>query len=71
MTKNDIVKKEITSDIMLEEIIAKDIQIPGVKVDRNKFLAENFSYKVDMLEEIIKANPELLSWIDINTKKEY
>lgn len=57
MTKNDIVKKEITSDIMLEEIIAKAIQIPGVKVDRNKFLAENFSSKVDMLEEIIKEGP--------------
>lgn len=61
MTKNNLVKqennKEIASDVMLEEVIAKAIQIPGVKVDRNKFLAENFSSKVDMLEEIIKDGP--------------
>ena len=48
MEKNEIIKqekneitiqdnKEIASDIMLEEIISKAIQIPGVKVDRNKF----------------------------------
>ena len=49
--KNKVIiqdNKEITSDIMLEEIICKAIQIPGVKVDRNKFLAEIFSSKVDL-----------------------
>ena len=55
MEKNEITRqkseviiqdnKEITSDIMLEEIICRAIQIPGVKVDRNKFLAEIFSSK--------------------------
>lgn len=49
--------KEIASDIMLEEIISKAIQIPGVKVDRNKFLAEGFSLEVDMLENIINNGP--------------
>ncbi|MBQ9279546.1 MAG: SHOCT domain-containing protein [Clostridia bacterium] len=49
--------KEITSDFMLEEIISKAIQIPGVKVDRNKFLAEEFSSKVDILENIINNGP--------------
>ena len=49
--------KEIASDIMLEEIISKAIQIPGVKVDRNKFLAECFSSKVDLLEKIINDGP--------------
>lgn len=49
--------KEITSDIMLEGIICKAIQIPGVKVDRNKFLAEIFSSKVDLLENIINNGP--------------
>ena len=54
MEKNEIIEqeknevtihgtKEIASDIMLEEIISKAIQIPGVKVDRSKFLAEGFS----------------------------
>ena len=64
MEKNEIIEqgknevtihsnKEIASDIMLEEIISKAIQIPGVKVDRNKFLAECFSSKVNLLEKII------------------
>ena len=62
--KNEIAKqetvktnKEIESDIILEEIITKAIQIPGVKVDRNKFLAESFSSKVDLLENIINNGP--------------
>lgn len=49
--------KQIASDIMLEEIICKAIQIPGVKVDRNKFLAEIFSSKVDLLKNIIDTGP--------------
>jgi hypothetical protein len=58
--KNEVIiqdNKEITSDIMLEEIICKAIQIPGVKVDRNKFLAEIFSSKVDLLENIVNNGP--------------
>lgn len=58
--KNEVIiqdNKEITSDIMLEEIICKAIQIPGVKVDRNRFLAEIFSPKVDLLENIINNGP--------------
>ena len=58
--KNEVIiqdNKEITSDIMLEEIICRAIQIPGVKVDRNKFLAEIFSSKVDLLENIINNGP--------------
>ncbi len=58
--KNKVIiqdNKEITSDIMLEEIICKAIQIPRVKVDRNKFLAEIFSSKVDLLENIINNGP--------------
>lgn len=68
MEKNEIIKqekneailhanKEIASDIMLEEIISKAIQIPGVKVDRNKLLAEVFSSKVELLENIINNGP--------------
>lgn len=58
--KNEVIiqdTKEIASDIMLERIIYKAIQIPGVKVDRNKFLAEVFSSKVDLLENIINNGP--------------
>ena len=42
---------------MRGEIICKAIQIQGVKVDRNKFLAEIFSSKVDLLENIIDNGP--------------
>ena len=49
--------KEIASDIMLEEIISKAIQMPGVKVDRNKFLAEGFSSEINSLENIINNGP--------------
>ncbi|MCR4913177.1 MAG: SHOCT domain-containing protein [Lactobacillus sp.] len=49
--------KEITSDVLLEEVVTKAIQIPGVKVDRNKLLAEAFSSKVDLLETIINVGP--------------
>ena len=64
MENNEIVKqnnlkgnKEIAGDLLLEEIITKAIQIPGVKVDRNKFLAEGFSSNVDNLENIINNGP--------------
>lgn len=51
--------KEIASDLILEEIISKSIQIPGVKVDRNNFLAEEFSSKGNILENIINNGPIL------------
>lgn len=54
---SDKYNKEIVSDFMLEEIISKTIQIPGVKVDRSKFLAEEFSSKVNILENIINNGP--------------
>lgn len=59
VTLNNNIKtnKEIASDVILEEIISKSIQIPGVKVDRNKFLAEVFSDKPNLLENIINNGP--------------
>ena len=49
--------KEIGKEYMLEEIISKSVQIPGVKVDRNKFLAEEFSLYYKDLEVIIDKGP--------------
>ena len=48
---------ELVKDMMLEEVITNAIQLPGVKVDRRKFLAEQFADKVDNLEEIIEKGP--------------
>ncbi len=49
--------KDIASELMLEGIVSNAIQIPGVKVDRNKFLAEVFSYNIDQLENVINNGP--------------
>lgn len=49
---NDLVKQ-----MMLEEVITKAVQIPGVKVNRKQFLAEQFASKADNLEEIIDKGP--------------
>ena len=57
--KNSVKKddKSIASDLVLEEIITTAVQVPGVKVDRSKFLAENFSSNVEILENIINNGP--------------
>ena len=36
---------ELVKQMMLEEVITNAIQIPGVKVNRRQFLAEQFSAK--------------------------
>jgi len=49
--------KEIATDVVLEEIITKAIQIPGVKVDRKKFLSESFINNTSMIESIVDKGP--------------
>ena len=51
--KNDGLEKQL----ILEEVITKAVQIPGVKVNRKQFLAEQFSSKTDNLEEILDKGP--------------
>lgn len=48
---------EIVKEYMLEEIIVKSVQIPFVKVDRTKFLAEIFASKYSNLDELIEKGP--------------
>ena len=43
--------------MVLEDIITKTIQIPGVKVNRKQFLAEQFASKANNLEEILDKGP--------------
>ena len=46
-----------TSEVALEAIISNVIQIPGVKVDRKKFLADTFAKeKVDM-QKLLDLGP--------------
>ena len=48
---------ELAKQMMLEEVIDNAVQIPGVKVNRKQFLAEQFASKVDNLEEILDKGP--------------
>lgn len=48
---------DLAKQMMLEEVITNAIQIPGVKVNRKQFLAEQFVAKADNLEEIIEKGP--------------
>jgi len=41
----------------LEEIIGTSIKLPGVKVNRNKFLADQFSSQKNALQDIINVGP--------------
>ena len=50
-----------TSEVALEAIISNVIQIPGVKVDRKKFLADTFAKeKVDMQKLLDLGPPKLV-----------
>ena len=48
---------DLAKQMMLEEVITTAVQIPGVKVNRKQFLAEQFASKADNLEEILDIGP--------------
>ena len=48
---------ELAKQMMLEEVITNAVQIPGVKVNRKQFLAEQFASKAEKLEEILDKGP--------------
>lgn len=50
-------KQEITKELALENIITPAVQIPGVKVDRNKFLAETFVNEDVVIQDILDFGP--------------
>lgn len=52
----EIVKAETTS-VVLESIIANAVKIPGVKVDRRKFLSETFANEGVDLQAVIDKGP--------------
>ena len=58
-------EKNSAKQLVLEDIITKTIQIPGVKVNRKQFLAEQFASKANNLEEILDKGP-----IEAGIKKE-
>ena len=48
---------DLSKQMMLEEVITKAVKIPGVKVNRKQFLAEQFFSKTENLEEILEKGP--------------
>lgn len=50
-------KKEETNAIALETIISNAVKIPGVKVNRSKFLAETFANEDTNIQDIIDKGP--------------
>ena len=49
--------KELSKDIVLEDIISTSVQIPGVKVNREKFLAEQFAGHGINVQDILDLGP--------------
>lgn len=49
--------KQQTSELALESIISTSLQIPGVKVSRDKFLAETFATEDVVLQNILDLGP--------------
>lgn len=47
----------VAKQMLLEEVITNAVQIPGVKVNRKQFLAEQFASKVNNLEEVLDKGP--------------
>ena len=72
MSKDLIVKddnsKEVTQEIALETIISNAIKIPGVKVDRKKFLAEILVKETDNIQIVVDDGP-IVAGIDEKTLK--
>lgn len=49
--------KQQTTELALESIISTSVQIPGVKVNRDKFLAETFATEDIVLQDILDFGP--------------
>ena len=49
--------KQLSNNISLEDIITTSIKIPGVKVNRDKFLAEQFAGTGANIQDIINLGP--------------
>lgn len=54
---NENIKNESTKEVTLETIISGAIQIPGVRVDRAKFLSAILVKETDNIQEVIDKDP--------------
>lgn len=49
--------KQLTKNFAMEDVISTAVQIPGVKVNRDKFLAEQFAGVDTNVQDIITLGP--------------
>ena len=49
--------KQQTTELALESIISTSVQIPGVKVSRDKFLTETFATEEVVLQDVLDFGP--------------
>lgn len=56
-SKEKNLENEVVSEVALEKIITTAVKVPGVKVDRNKFLTEVFSHVEVDLQNVIDNGP--------------
>lgn len=50
--------KALSKEIVLEDVISASVKIPGVKVDRKKFLSEQFaSSQISNIQKIVELGP--------------
>lgn len=49
--------KELSKEIVLEDVISQSVKLPGVKVNRNKLLAELFTNTGKNIKDIIDLGP--------------
>ena len=45
------------NEFSLEKVVSSAIQIPGVKVDRDKFLSDTFSSDTEVLVRVLEKGP--------------
>ncbi len=50
-------QKNVEKEVALENIITSAVQIPGVKVNRNKFLSETFSTEDVVIQDVLDYGP--------------
>ena len=48
---------KIEKEVALENVITSAVQIPGVKVNRNKFLSETFASENVVIQDILDYGP--------------
>ena len=53
----DETTRELSQEIVLEDVISTAVKLPGVKVNRNKFLAEQFADSDINIQDIIEFGP--------------